>query len=259
MNVNEISKSGIECIYEKDRKSQEYYINTICHDVRNMNPNIIWKADGIFIPNNDYLRYYFGEESTNPEYNFYDIYGECIWVNKLMFPIINVVDEIVGFVGFDPFRYLEVHETNNALLNYYTYSTKNVMRKGDYLFCLAGTYKKALRDGYLIVTDGVFDSLSIAGEGFNSAALLGSTVTDAIAAQLRFIDRVIVPVDNDEAGIKLFEKLSVIHPNVIFVKQGKLKDADDILKTQFREKYVDGLMRAVKSSLPLSVMVSFSG
>lgn len=252
IDISVIARNGIERVYSEDYKSQHYYLQSICEDVRHLPIEAVLAIKAIFIPNEDYIVQYFGTEALDAKYNFYDKYGECLWLNKLMLPITNVVDEIVGFVAFDPFRYLEMHETKNALLNYYSYSTKDIMRKGDYLFCTPGTYKKAYKDGYLVIADGVFDTLSVAFHGYNTAAMLGSIVTDQLAAQLRLIDRVIVLMDNDEAGLALYDKIAKTHPNAIYLKQGKTKDADDIIKTGFRDEYFRELDRCISTEIPLS-------
>ena len=252
IDISTIAMNGIKKIYRDDYDSQKYYLQTICNDVRNLPLGAVLAVNAIFIPNDDYIVNFFGAESLDAKYNFYDKYGQCLWTNKLMLPITNVVEEIVGFVAFDPFRYLEMHETGNALLNYYSYSTKDVIRKGDYLFCTPGTYKKAYRDGYLIVADGVFDTLSVSFYGYNTAAMLGSIVTDQLSAQLRLIDRIIVLMDNDEAGLELYTKIAQRHPNAIYLKQGKTKDADDIIKTKFRDEYFSELNKCINTEIPLS-------
>lgn len=252
IDISAIAREGIERVYKEDYKSQLYYLQSICNDVRHIPVEAILAVNAIFIPNEDYIITYFGTEALDAKYNFYDKYGQCLWLNKLMLPITNVVNEIVGFVAFDPFRYLEMHETGNALLNYYSYSTKDVMKKGDYLFCTPGTYKKAYRDGYLVIADGVFDTLSVAYHGYNTAAMLGSVISDQLAAQLRLIDRVVVLMDNDEAGLALYEKIAKTHPNAIYLKQGKTKDADDIIKTRFRDEYFSALDKCINTEIALS-------
>ena len=115
----------------------------------------------------------------------------------------------------------------------------------------------------MVIADGVFDTLSVAYHGYNTAAMLGSVITDQLAAQLRLIDRVVVLMDNDEAGLALYEKIAKTHPNAIYLKQGKTKDADDIIKTRFRDEYfsafpVSCISRYLKGSKATNPTISFT-
>ncbi|MFQ9150786.1 MAG: hypothetical protein ACLR6B_03835 [Blautia sp.] len=59
-------------------------------------------------------------------------------------------------------------------------------------------------------------------------------------------------MDNDEAGLALYEKIAKTHPNAIYLKQGKTKDADDIIKTGFRDEYFRELDRCISTEIALS-------
>lgn len=251
MGYNKLVKNGIKKIYKEDLKTQKFYIGSICSDVRNMDDNILYKAHAIFIPNDEYLYNYMGAEVLSPEYDFYDAEGNCFWSNRLLIPITDLADDIVGSVGFDPMRYLEAHHNNDWSLNYYYYSTKKIFNKGNYLYGIDNTYLKAMEQGYLVLTDGVFDTLSFAKEGILSMALLGSVVTEQIAVQLRFIKRIIIAADNDNAGMELYEKLNGIHCNVAIIKQGLMKDADEVLKSRYRDDYIKTVYKAINNKITL--------
>ena len=249
MGYSELVEAGVERIYREDYKSQQHYITEICQSVRNMEPEILFKARAFFVPNEDYLKFFFAPEVTSNEYDFYNIYGECQWVGRLALPITNAVDKICGLAAFDAFRYLEAHEQNDWAMNYYYYSSKRIFDKGCYLYGLPGVYKEALNKGYLILTDGVFDAISFAKEGYLAMAALGSIVTDAMAAQLRFIDRVIVAVDNDDAGIAFYEKLHKVLNNVVLFTQNVTKDADDIIKSEYKMDYLRELDKCITNEI----------
>lgn len=104
-------------------------------------------------------------------------------------------------------------------MNYYRYSSKNIMQKGKYLYMLPGTFEKAYNDGYLCVTDGLFDTLHLEHFGYNAGALSGSSLTIEMLAQMRVIKKVIIMSDNDSAGLKLEERMKNICIIVfIFIK-----------------------------------------
>ena len=171
----------------------------------------------------------------------------------------SITDEVVGMIGFDPFKYLEAHEKKDWSITYYSYSLSKIFDKSHYFYSAPGIFEKAIDDGYIVITDGIFDCLSLTALGYNVAALLGSLVSDAIAAQLRFVKKVIVAMDNDEAGLKLYRSLIKVHPGTCWIKQGQVKDADDILKTDLRERYLKVLDEAIKCELPLNFSLKSNG
>ena len=156
----------------------------------------------------------------------------------MVFPITDLAGNVVGLAGYNPHNYLQAKETGDKSLNYYGYSNKDLFVKGNYLYCLDGVYKKALAQGYLIITDGLFDCLSLSSYGYLAAALLGSNVNEQVLAQLTFIDRIILAHDNDEAGLRLARFLTKKLNNVVCVKQKYTKDVDDLLKTSYKDNYL---------------------
>lgn len=261
MEYSTLVEEGINRIYAEDFEAQKFYISEICNSVREIEPEIIFKARGFFIPNEDYLKYFFDPEVTSADFDFYNVYGECQWVGRLALPVTNAVGKICGLVAFDAFRYLEAHENLDWSMNYYYYTNKRIFDKGKYLYGLPGVYKEALSQGYLILTDGVFDTISFAKEGYLAMAALGSVVTDVMVAQLRFIKRVIVAVDNDDAGMSFHERLSKQLDNVVLLTQNVAKDADDVIKSQYKTEYLDTLNRCIHNELfvPVRYKKKFKG
>lgn len=234
---NEI-KRGVEKIKTTDSEAQNKFIDIICKDVRNIKSDVVKRANAFYVPNDDYMAFMFGPMIKGFDFDCYNSDGTCKWLNYLLFPITDLSGAVVGFAGFNPHRYLLSKEENDKSLNYYGYSSKHVFQKGNYLFGIEGCYKKALQDGYLIITDGLFDSISLESYGYNSMALLGSFVSDQVLAQLVFIKKVIIAHDNDEAGIKLAEYLKSKLNNVFCIKQKYTKDVDELLKTSYRDNYL---------------------
>lgn len=235
---NNVIKKGLEKIKNVDGESQNNFIKIICKDVRNMDEKVIHRADAFYVPNDQYMSIMFGDVIKNGAFDCYYFDDSCKWLNNLVFPIKNLAGVIVGLAGFNPHTYVNTKETGDKSLNYYSYSNKEVFNKGSYLYCLEGGYKKAIKEGYLILTDGLFDCLSLESYGYNSASLLGSAVKDQILSQLIFIDKVILVHDNDLAGLKLANYLSRKLPNLVCVKQKYTKDVDDVLKTSHRDNFL---------------------
>ncbi len=250
MSFGDMMKEGITRIYLEDKESLQYYVGMICSDVRDMEPDVLYRAGAFFVANDDYMAEWFGQGITNPEYEIYRMDGTCLWLHNLVLPVVDAVGEVVGLAGFNPFRYLEAHQTNNWMLNYYMYSSKHIFDKSRFLYSLPGTLRQGLQDGYLVITDGIFDTLSLSACGIHAAALLGSFLSPQVAAVLRFYDRVLLAMDNDDAGLKLYGRLSKVLDNVILVKQGWAKDVDDVLKSQHRNLYLSRIHKILKTGMP---------
>lgn len=234
MSFDKMYRDGIERVWDIDASSQNGYLRII-QDARNMSGMNFRKINACFIPNDRYFLNYFGEDAKDPAYGIYDESNVCFWNNCLVFPIYNVADQVVSLAGFNPLQYVQVKETGDRELNYYVYSPKSVFSKRRYLFYTEGTYFSAMADGYLFLTDGIFDTLMLAQNGFWSAALMGSSLTPEIIMQLRFIKRVILLADNDLAGVKLYRFAKKYLKNVVLAKQGITKDVDELLKGNKKE------------------------
>ena len=249
VTLDQLVSAGVDRIYREDLSTQVNYIDYIMNNVRHMPPDIIYTAQGFFVPNDSYLGLYFGKEAYDIKFGLYNSFGECIWLGCLVFPIKDLAGTIVGLASFNPQKYLEARETQNWLLNYYSYSTKNVFTKGNYLFMIEGTFMRALESGYLILTDGLFDCLSLAACGYHAAALMGSSVTVEILAQLRFIKKVIIISDNDEAGLLLEKKLGASLKQLLCIHQDRTKDIDELLKTEYRQEFLSRLDSIIASTV----------
>lgn len=246
MALSSVVKELFDRIYSEDFEAQKNFIDYICQCVRNMDSGILYKAKAIFIPNNEYLVEMGGVHVLDESNGLYE-HGECIWISNIVFPFFDLNGDIVGFGGFNPEIYLRVHETNDWTSNYYRYSSKNIMQKGKYLYMLPGTFEKAYNDGYLCVTDGLFDTLHLEHFGYNSCALSGSSLTIEMLAQLRVIKKIVIMSDNDSAGLKLEERMKKYLHNCVYFHQGVTKDVDAILKTEHKDKFLQALDDCIKS------------
>lgn len=234
---DKVINDGIEKIYNEGMESQENFINTICKDVRNMkDTEIVKRAKGFFVPNNQYMISYFGEEILEPTFDCYNFDGSCNWHNHLVFPIYDIVGNIKGLVGFNPIAKLQSLEGEGT--HFYRHSSSSILNKSLNFFSLKGTLRKALEDEYIILIDGVFDALSLVNEGLNAGSLLGSSLSNEHLAYLSFLPRVYLAMDGDSAGLKLASRLQRMHKGVSIIKFNKYKDIDEVLKSKHREEFL---------------------
>ena len=178
--------------------------------------------------------------------------------NRLMFPVIDVTGKVIGFSGRilgdgEP-KYLNSPETA-------------VFSKSRNLFAM--NLAKKSKSGYIILSEGNIDVVSLHQAGFDSAvASLGTSLTREQASLIqRYTSQVIIAYDNDTAGIKaskraieIFEKLDV---KVRVLRMTGAKDPDEFIKQKgagaFRnlleasEDQVDYRLNAVREKYDLSL------
>lgn len=248
MSFSRLMADGIRKIYEEDYDNQVHYLKAVCGVIRGR-PDIqpLLEADAFFVPNRDYMLKYFGPSAENYEYDLYNLNGSCIWDNFIVFPVRNISGTIVGLAGFDALtKAKSLDGEENLTRPKYRYSRSDIFNRGNYVYMLDGVFEKSVKEGYMIITDGIFDMLYFHEENLNTGSLLGSSVNQVILFTLRFIDTLYVAYDNDAAGIDLYKYLKAHHPSVKFIRQNIGKDSDDSLKSEYRELYVKKIRDAIE-------------
>jgi hypothetical protein len=240
----------VDRLYREDHVSQAHYLSVLGEEVRMISLEVLMKYRCFFVPNDDYLRFWWGESCRNPEYELYDYDGRCVVNNCIVVPCRLLNGSVVGWTAFNPF--IKYGEGEGS---YYFNPSEYLFKRGNYLFCHPDVFKSALSDGYIIVTDGVFDCLSLTGCGLNSCSVLGSSVNARSVFCLKFVDKVYVSIDNDEAGLRLLSGVRRFIPNARFIKQGREKDVDDLLKTEVRDRFVREVLMCVGSGVDVSFRV----
>ena len=158
---------------------------------------------------------------------FYDAFR-----NRLMFPVIDVRGEVIGFSGRilgdgEP-KYLNSPETL-------------VFNKSRNLFAL--NLAKKSKSGYIILSEGNIDVVSLHQAGFNSAvASLGTSLTPEQARLIsRYANEVIIAYDSDGAGVKasqraigILEKLDI---KVRILRMTGAKDPDEFIQKRGAEAF----------------------
>ncbi|MBP3539628.1 MAG: DNA primase [Oscillospiraceae bacterium] len=178
--------------------------------------------------------------------------------NRLMFPVIDVRGNVIGFSG----RILSDGEPK-----YMNSPETRVFNKSRNLFAL--NLAKKSKSGYIILSEGNIDVVSLHQAGFDSAvASLGTSLTAEQARLIsRYTNQVIIAYDNDGAGIKAAQRaigiLEKLDLKVKVLRLNGAKDPDEFIKLKgadaFRnlitgaENQVDYRLRAVTDKYDLSV------
>ena len=178
--------------------------------------------------------------------------------NRLMFPVIDVRGNVIGFSG----RILGDGEPK-----YMNSPETLVFNKSRNLFAL--NLAKKSKSGYIILSEGNIDVVSLHQAGFDSAvASLGTSLTPEQARLLsRYTNQVIIAYDNDGAGIKAAQRaigiLEKLDLKVKVLRMSGAKDPDEFIKLKgadaFRnllessENQIDYRLRSVTDKFDLSV------
>jgi DNA primase len=161
------------------------------------------------------------------ERGYYDYFR-----GRVMFPIIDVQGNVIAFGG----RVLD-----DSKPKYLNTSDTPAFRKTKNLFAL--NYAKNANAGYFILCEGYMDVITLHDAGFGMAvASLGTAVTEEQARIVKkYVQKVILSYDSDEAGQKaadraigILEKAGV-EPKVL--RMSGAKDPDEFIKLKGPEAF----------------------
>ena len=147
--------------------------------------------------------------------------------DRLMFPIIDVRGNVIGFGG-------RIMKKDDKAAKYLNSPETLIFNKRKNLFALNLAKKSKL--GYLILVEGYMDAIALHQYGFDCAvASLGTALTEDGAALLsRYTDQVVLIYDGDQAGqnatrraIPILEKAGL---QVKVLQMRDAKDPDEFLK-----------------------------
>ena len=149
-----------------------------------------------------------------------------------MFPVIDVRGNVIGFsgrlLGEDGPKYLNSPDTL-------------VFNKGSNLFAL--NLAKKSKSGYILLSEGNIDVVSLHQAGFDSAvASLGTSLTAEQARLIsRFTGEVIIAYDNDGAGQKAAQRaigiLEKLDLKVRVLQMSGAKDPDEYIQLRGPEAF----------------------
>ena len=156
------------------------------------------------------------------DHGFYSTFRD-----RLMFPIIDVRGDVIGFsgraLGDKGAKYLNSRDTQ-------------IYNKGRNLFAL--NLAKKSKAGYIILSEGNIDIVALHQAGFDSAvASLGTALTPEQARLLsRYTNEVIIAYDNDGAGMKASQRaigiLEKLDMRVRVLRMEGAKDPDEFIRAK---------------------------
>ena len=157
---------------------------------------------------------------TYKDNNVYDKF-----FNRAMFPILDVNNKIIGFGG----RVLD-----NGEPKYLNSPDSLIFNKRRNLYAL--NIAKYSKEKYFILCEGYMDVISLHQSGFtNAVASLGTALTLEQAKLIkRYVDKVIISYDSDEAGVNAIKRaipiLRSTNLNTYVLNLKPCKDPDEFIK-----------------------------
>ena len=139
--------------------------------------------------------------------------------NRLMFPIIDVRGNVIGFGG---------RVMDDSTPKYINSPETEIFNKRKNLFAL--NFAKKSKLGYLILVEGYMDAIALHQYGFDCAvASLGTSLTEEHAVLMsRYTQQVILIYDGDEAGQRATQRaIPMLEKAGLQVKVLKMRDAKD--------------------------------
>ena len=139
--------------------------------------------------------------------------------NRLMFPIIDVRGNVIGFGG----RVLD-----DSKPKYLNSNETIIFNKRKNLFGM--NFAKKTKEPYMILVEGNIDVVTLHQYGFdNAVASLGTSLTEEQVTLLsRYTEQVVLTYDGDEAGQRAAQRaIPMLEKAGIHVKVLQMKDAKD--------------------------------
>lgn len=159
------------------------------------------------------------------------MWGRCV------FPVKDVLGQVAGFVGWDPFVKPKYLDSKN-----YGYKAKQSMLYGMEKIPEYYTSKEPV-----YVTEGMMDTLYFRWKGFQAMATLGSYLTPYMRAILRrFGDRLVLIPDNDETGDHYVAQAKRELPRAIICQCAFGKDIEGFRKYE-EHKYEEQLLHELRN------------
>lgn len=155
--------------------------------------------------------------------------------DRVMFPIINTQDKVIGFGG---------RAIGDIKPKYLNSPESEIFLKKNNLFALNFTKSEISSADRAIIVEGYMDVISLYQSGVkNVAASLGTALTDNQAKLLcRYSKNIVLSYDSDQAGISAaLRGISVItgaggKPRILTVSDGK--DPDEFVQKHGREAFI---------------------
>lgn len=256
--LHELYSSLNSLVVSDDINSQLYYLGMV-EEHRHIPVDYLIELGVMFIPNNEYIRYYLGNRLDGSNVGLY--YGDnCAWTLFVTIPIRDLSGTICGIVGWDAYnKYKSITEGQQDLPSYKV-SHKSVFPREKYFLGDIECLKRNFDSRVVFVTDGVFDALSLSYRNIPAVALLGSSFSSELLYFFSWYKVIYICADNDEAGNKLYERLRRANSNVYCVRQNKTKDIEELLRTDGKDGPITRQLKSlVVSPVRSDVMLEGAG
>jgi DNA primase len=161
--------------------------------------------------------------------------------NRVMFPIINTRDKIIGFGG----RVLD-----DAQPKYLNSSDSRVFKKKDNLYALNITRQEITKEDRVILCEGYMDVIALYQHDVrNVTASLGTALTSEQAAMLkRYTEHVVIAYDSDQAGRAAAERgMNILRDagcRVRVLRMEGAKDPDEYIRACGKDAFLELVDRA---------------
>ncbi len=234
----EMNKTAARFFFERLKSDEGRACREYLFKTRRLKAETVQKYGMGFAPNSwsALKRYMMGEGYSEQELidaslisrsqkntrNTYDFF-----VNRAMFPFIDLRGNIVGFGGRalssdDKRKYLNTKDTD-------------VYHKNRFLFSMNFAKNSAAKNGKILLCEGNLDVISLNQAGFeNAVASCGTALTpEQVKLISNYADEVIICYDSDEAGQKATKKaisiLSEAGLKITVIKMTGAKDPDEYI------------------------------
>lgn len=172
--------------------------------------------------------------------------------NRLIFPIINIKNKVVGFGG-------RVINKSNKSAKYINSKESDVFQKTELLYGenLLNQYKSAI-----FITEGYFDALSMDQNNFPTMAIMGTSFNIKNLQKLqKYTKKIYLFFDADEAGTKALHKTVIeeIIPHIntnfeiyVIIPNKNFKDPHEIMTSPCK---VAQMKKLIINSIPISEFI----
>lgn len=174
-----------------------------------------------------------------------------VFNNRIMFPIKNIYNKIVGFGG---------RSVGDNMPKYINSPETIVFKKGEIMYGENIATGQTYKDNYSIVVEGYMDVIALHQAGFkNAVASLGTSVTDQHMQKLwRSGDEVVACLDGDAAGVRASKRMIEMSLSTVstkkllsFINLPDNMDPDDLIKKSGSKAFEE----CIKNRSGLSEMI----
>ncbi len=174
-----------------------------------------------------------------------------IFNKRIIFPIKNIYNKIVGFGG---------RTIADDLPKYINSPETSVFKKGEIMYGENIATSYSYKDNFSIVVEGYMDVIALHQAGFkNAVASLGTSITETHLQKLwRSSDEIVSCLDGDNAGMRASSRLiDIAIPNIVsnrlvsFIELPFNLDPDDLIK----DKGAQSFKNLLDNRLGLSEMI----